>query len=133
MALAGVLGLVANRSHTRGSGGAVPGLRRMVLVASALLAALGLYIILVPGLGIAPAEGGFTVELGLGLMLFAGIWFIFRREVVRYQLWAAAAIYDLPRPPGPAQVKAAEALGGWIRCLLLLSGLSITLLRLILR
>jgi hypothetical protein len=35
--------------------------------------------------------------------------------------------------PRPGLVKTAETLGGWIRCLRLLSGLSITVLRLILR
>ncbi|PVZ60887.1 hypothetical protein C9424_00345 [Arthrobacter sp. H-02-3] len=105
----------------------------MLRAAAALLAAPGLYIILVSGMGIAPTESGIAIQLGLGLMLFAGIWFIFRREVVRYQLWAASAIYDLERPLDPAQVKAAETLGLWIRSLLFLSGLFIIVLRLILR
>jgi hypothetical protein len=134
LALAVALGLMTNRSHPRRNGDAVPALRRrMVLAAGALQAPPGLYIILVPGMGIAPAESGITAELGFGLMLFAGIWFIFRGEVVRYQLWAASAIYDLQTPPDPAQVKAAETLSEWIRSLLFLSGLSIVLLRLILR
>lgn len=134
VALAVALGLMTSRSHPKRDGDAVPALsRRMVLAAGAILAALGLYVILVPGMGIAPAESGMTAELGLGLMLLAGIWFIFRREVVRYQLWAASAIYDLEKPLDPAQVKAAETLGVWIRSLLFLSGLFIIVLRLILR
>lgn len=134
LVLAAAIGLMTSRFRLERDGDAVPVLRRrMLLAAGAVLAALGLYIILVPGMGVAPAEGGFSVGLGVGLMLFAGIWVIFRREVVRYQLWAASAIYDLETPPDPAQVKAAEALGGWIRSLLFLSGLFIILLRLILR
>lgn len=134
VALAVVLGLMTSRSRSGRDGDVVAALRRrMILAAGAILAALGLYVMLVPGMGIAPAQGGMTAELGLGLMLLAGIWFIFRREVVRYQLWAASALYDLETPLDPAQVKAAENLGVWIRSLLFVSGLFIIVLRLILR
>jgi hypothetical protein len=66
-------------------------------------------------------------------MLPAGIWLIFRTEVVRCQLWLASALYDLEAPLDPAQVNTAETLGRWIRGLLFLSGLFIFVLRLILR
>lgn len=67
------------------------------------------------------------------MLLLAGIWFIFRREVVRYQLWVAAAVYGIQVPAEPAQVRAAETVGAWFRGVLFFAGLFIILLRLILR
>lgn len=61
--------------------------RQLSLAVRALLGSVGLYIVLVPGTGIDSTGTGNSVDLGVGMLLLAGIWFIFRREVVRYQLW----------------------------------------------
>jgi hypothetical protein len=71
--------------------------------------------------------------LDLGWCCRRGIWFIFRREVVRYQLWVAAAVYGIKVPAEPAQVGVAETVGAWLRAVLFLAGLFIILLRMILR
>lgn len=107
--------------------------RQLSLAACALLASAGLYVVLVPGAGIEPAGAGTGVDLGLGMLLLAGIWFIFRREVVRYQLWVAAVVYGTQAPAEPAQARTAESVGAWFRGVLFLAGLLIILLQLILR
>jgi hypothetical protein len=62
-----------------------------------------------------------------------GLWFIFRRKVVRYELWVAAMVYGIRSPAELAQVRTAESIGAWIRGVLLLVGLLIILLPFILR
>ena len=106
---------------------------KLGLAACAVLASVGLYLVLVPGAGIDSTGTGISVDLGLGMLLLAGIWFIFRREIVNYQLWVAAAVYGIQVPAEPAQVKAAETVGAWIRGVLILAGLFIILMRFITR
>ncbi|MCB5293845.1 hypothetical protein BJQ90_03307 [Arthrobacter sp. SO3] len=67
------------------------------------------------------------------MMVLAVVWSIFRQEILRYQLRLGTALYDLPRPAEPAQVKAAEYTGVILRILLFLLGLTIVLARLMLR
>lgn len=62
----------------------------------------------------------------------AGIWFIFRREVVNYRLWVAGVVYGVQVPAEP-QVRTAESVAAWIRSLLCLAGLFIILTRFIMR
>ena len=134
LALAMAFGFMANRpSLRRNPDGWARRRRQLSLIACALLASAGLYVVLVPGAGIVSAGTGISVELGLGMLLLAEIWFIFRREVVRYQLWVAAAVYGIQMPAEPAQIRAAETVGAWLRGVLFLAGLFIILLRLILR
>lgn len=35
------------------------------------------------------------------MLLLAGIWFIFRREVVNYRLWVAGVVYGVQVPAEP--------------------------------
>lgn len=98
------------------------------------VAAAGLDVAVVYGIGTAPsAESGITVELGIAMMVLAAVWFIFRNEVLNYQLRIAAALYDAPGPAEPEQVRAAEAVGAFLRLVLFLPGLFIVLAKLILR
>lgn len=75
---------------------------------------------------------GISVDLGIGMLLLAGIWFIFRREVVNYRLWVAGVVYGVQVPAEP-QVRTAESVAAWIRSLLCLAGLFIILTRFIMR
>ncbi|MCB5283390.1 hypothetical protein [Arthrobacter sp. EM1] len=134
VALAMAAGLIANRPSLRRNHDDRGRQRRQLSLATcALLASVGLYIVLVPGAGIVSTGTGTSVELGLGMLLLARIWFIFRREVVRYQLWVAAAVYGIQMPAEPAQVRAAETVGAWFRGVLFVAGMSIILLRFIFR
>ncbi|MDN4643355.1 hypothetical protein [Arthrobacter sp. PsM3] len=108
--------------------------RRWELTGCVLLAAAGLDVAASYGIGTSSsARSGITVELGLAMMVLAVAWSIFRDEVRRYQLWLGAALYGLPRPAEPAQIKAAEYTGVFLRLLLFLLGLITVLARLILR
>ncbi|MDN4646553.1 hypothetical protein [Arthrobacter sp. PsM3] len=108
--------------------------RRWELTGCILLAAAGLDVAALYGIGTSScARGSVTVELGLAMMVLAVVWSIFRDEVLRYQLWLGAALYGLPRPAEPAQVKAAEYIGVFLRLLLCLLGLITVLAGLILR
>ncbi|MET3923453.1 hypothetical protein [Arthrobacter sp. UYEF20] len=73
------------------------------------------------------------MELGLAMMVLALVWSIFRDEVLRYQLWLGTALYGLPRPAEPVQVKVADYVGAFLRLLLFLPGLVTVLAGLILR
>lgn len=67
------------------------------------------------------------------MMVLAAVWAEFRQEVLRYQLRIGTALYNLPKPVEPAQVKAAEYTGAFLRILLFLLGLILVLARLVLR
>lgn len=67
------------------------------------------------------------------MMLLAVVWFLFRDEVARFQLSAATAVFGLPTPLDPGQVRAAEKVGAFIRVLLFLLGLFTVLVKLVLR
>lgn len=108
--------------------------RRWELTGCILLAAAGLDVGASYGIGTSSsARSGITVELGLAMMVLAVAWSIFRDEVIRYQLWLGTALYGLPRPADPAQVKAAEFVSAFLRLLLFLLGLITVLAGLILR
>lgn len=62
-------------------------------------------------------------------MVLAVVWFIFRHQVLSYQLRIAAALYGAP----PEQVGAAEAVGAFLRLVLFPPGLFIVLAKLVLR
>jgi hypothetical protein len=86
------------------------------------------------GIGVSPSAGsGITVELGFAMMVLAVVWFIFRHQVLSYQLRIAAALYDAPGPAEPEQVRAAKAIATFLRLVLFLPGLFIVLAKLILR
>lgn len=107
---------------------------RWGLASCVAVAAAGLYIAVVYGIGTSPSAGsGITVELGFAMMVLAVVWFIFRQEVLSYQLRIAAALYDTAVPAEPEQVRAAEAVGSFLRLVLFLPGLFVVLARLILR
>ncbi|MBT2521157.1 hypothetical protein [Arthrobacter sp. ISL-28] len=111
---------------------AAPGLRWQ-LAGCAALAAVGLDVAVVYGIGApSPARSGITAELGFAMMLLAVVWFLFRQEVVRFQLRTATAVFDLPEPADPGQVRAAESVGAFIRLLLFLLGLFTVLVKLVL-
>ncbi|APX03570.1 hypothetical protein [Arthrobacter sp. QXT-31] len=107
---------------------------RWGLAGCVAVAAAGLDVAVVYGIGTSPSAGsGITVELGFALMVLAVVWFIFRQEVLSYQLRMAAALYDAPVPAEPEQVRAAESVGAFLRLVLFLPGLFIVLAKLILR
>lgn len=108
--------------------------RRWELAGCIVLAAVGLDVAAAYGIGSSsPGGSGISVELGFAMMVLAAVWSIFRQEVLRYQLRLGTSLYDLPRPAEPAQVKAAEYTGAFLRILLFLLGLIIVLARLVLR
>lgn len=108
--------------------------RRWELSGCIVLAAVGLDVAASYGIGTStPGGSGITVELGFAMMVLAAVWSIFRQEVLHYQLRLGTALYDLPRPAEPAQVKAAEYTSAFLRILLFLPGLLIVLARLVLR
>jgi hypothetical protein len=107
--------------------------RRWELAGCIVLAAVGLDIAAAYGIGSSsPGGSGISVELGFAMMVLAAVWSIFRQEVLRYQLRLGTSLYDLPRPTEPAQVKAAEYTGAFLRILLFLLRLIIVLARLVL-
>lgn len=56
---------------------------RLGLAGCVAVAAAGLEIAVVYGIGTSPTDGsGITVELGLAMMALAVVWFIFRHEVL---------------------------------------------------
>jgi hypothetical protein len=67
------------------------------------------------------------------MMVLAVVWFIFRHEVLSYQLRIGTALYDSPGPAEPEQVRAVEAVGALIRLVLFLPGLFIVLAKMTLR
>lgn len=84
LALAMALGFIAGRAPLqRNRSRSARRRRQLSPTACALLAAPGLYVVLVPGAGIDASGAGISVDLGLRMLLLAGIWFVFRREVVR--------------------------------------------------
>jgi hypothetical protein len=108
--------------------------RRWELTGCVLLAAAGLDVAASYGIGTSSsARSGITVELGLAMVILAVVWSIFRDEVRRYQPWLGTALYGLPRPAEPAQIKAVEYTGAFLRLLLFLLGLITVLASLILR
>lgn len=108
--------------------------RRWETAGCIVLAAVGLDVAASYGVGTSsPGGSGITVELGFAMMVLAVVWSVFRQEVLRYQLRLGTALYNLPKPAEPAQVKAAEYTGVFLRVLLFLLGLIIVLVRLILR
>ena len=107
---------------------------RWGLAGCVAVAAVGLDVAVVYGIGTAPSVGsGITVELGVAMMVLAVVWFIFRHEVLQYQLWMAAALYGTPGQADPEQVRVAAAVGALLRLVLFLPGLLIVLAKLILR
>ena len=107
---------------------------RWQLTGCAALATIGLDIAVVYGIGVpSPAQSGITAELGFAMMLMAVVWFLFRDEVVRFQLSAATRVFRLPTPIDSEQVRAAEKVGSFIRLLLIVLGLFIVLVKLVLR
>jgi hypothetical protein len=109
-------------------------LNRWGLAGCVAAAATGLDVAVVYGIGVLPSAGSvITVALGFAMMVLAVVWFIFRHEVLSYQLRIAAALYDAPEPAEPEQVTAAEAIGRLLRLVLFLPGLFIVLVKLILR
>ena len=100
--------------------------RRWELAGCIMLAAVGLEVAAAYGIGTsAPGGSGISVELGIAMMVVAVVWSIFSQEVPRYQLRLGTALYDLPRPAEPAQVRAAEYTGDFLLILLFLLGLFI--------
>ncbi|MEO5318871.1 hypothetical protein PV761_09860 [Arthrobacter sp. CC3] len=107
---------------------------RWGLAGCVAVAAAGLDVAVVYGIGTSPSAGsGITVELGFVMMVLAVVWFIFRQEVLSYQLRIAAALYETAVPAEPEQVRAAEAVGSFLRLVLFLPGLFVVLAKLILR
>jgi tellurite resistance protein TehA-like permease len=107
---------------------------RWQLAGCVALATVGLDIAAVHGIGApSPAQSGITAELGFAMMLLAVVWFLFRDEVVRFQLSAATAVFGLPTPIDSGQVRAAEKVGAFVRVLLFLLGLFTVLVKLVLR
>lgn len=97
--------------------------RRWALAGCVVLAAVGLDLAAAYGIGtFSPAGGGTTLELGIAMIVLAVVWSIFRKEVLGWQLRLGTALYDLPKPPDPAQVKAAEYTGTFLRLLLVMLG-----------
>lgn len=125
------LWIILNRPGRRAP---VSRVRRWVLTACIVLAAAGLDIAVAYGIDTSTSgSSGITVELGFAMMVLAAVWAVFRQDVLRFQLRIGTALYDLPRPVEPAQVKAAEYTGAFLRILLFLLGLIIVLARLVLR
>ncbi|MGY3317269.1 hypothetical protein [Arthrobacter sp. TE12232] len=134
VALALALGFIAGRSPLqRNRDGGHRQSRQLTRAGCVFLATGGLYVVLVPGVGIDSAGTGISLDLGLGMLLLAGNWFIFRQEVVRYQVRVAAALYNVQIPADPALVRTAQSVGAWLRGVLFFTGLFLLLLLLIFR
>ena len=67
------------------------------------------------------------------MTVLAVVWFIFRHEILNYQLRIAAALYGAALPAEPEQIRAAEAVAAFLALVLFLPGLLIVLAKLILR
>jgi hypothetical protein len=99
--------------------------RRLLQFALCVAAATGIYLLAmyVPGLSPGTAEiNGF----GLVLLLVSAIWFMFRRDIARYQYQTVMTMLNRHRPEqdeAQGQIKAMESLGTGFSILLFSTGI----------
>lgn len=99
--------------------------RRGVQLILCVVAAAGIYLLVVYGIGVPPGTGR-TSELGLILALVSIIWFVFRRDIAAYQYQIFMLMTGRLRPghdEEQGQQRAMEALGTAFSVLLFITGM----------
>lgn len=106
--------------------------RRQVELALCVAAAVGIFVLVMYGLGL-PSGPGRTSELGLILLLASLIWFVFRRDIARYQYQISMTMFGRHRPEHEQeqrQIRAAQSLGTAFSVLLFVAGILLLILNL---
>lgn len=107
--------------------------RRRLQLALCVAAAVGIYLLAIYGLGLPPGTAN-TNGFGLILLLISAIWFLFRRDIARYQYQIAMTMFGRPRPEqdeARRQIKAMESLGTGFTVLLSSTGILLLTLNLV--
>jgi hypothetical protein len=87
--------------------------RRLFQFLLCVAAAADIFVAVIFGLGLQPGRGR-TNELGLIFLLVSIVWFVFRRDIARYQYQIAMTMFGRPRPEPDEyqrQLRAAELIG----------------------
>jgi hypothetical protein len=106
--------------------------RRRLELALCVVAAVGIFVLVMYGLGLPPGSGR-TNELGLILLLVSLVWFVFRRDMARYQYQISMAMFGRHRPDQDQeqrQIRATEFLGTAFSVLLFITGILLLTLNL---
>lgn len=106
--------------------------RRQLQLALCVAAAVGIYLLAIYGLGLPPGTAN-TNEFGLILLLISAIWFVFRRDIARYQYQISMTMFGRRRPEQDQeqrQINAMESLGTAFSVLLLITGILLLTLNL---
>lgn len=107
--------------------------RRRLQLAVCVAAAAGIYLLAIYGLGLPPGTAN-TNGLGLVLLLVSAIWFVFRRDIARYQYQIAMTMFGRGRPEQDEvqrQIKAMESIGTGFSVLLFSTGILLLTLNLV--
>lgn len=107
--------------------------RRRLQLALCVAAAAGVYLLATYGLGLPPGTAN-TNGFGLVLLLVSAIWFVFRRDIARYQYQIAMTKFGRRRPEqeeARRQIKAIESIGTGFSVLLFFVGILLLTLNLV--
>lgn len=107
--------------------------RRQLQFALCVAAAAGIYLLVIYGLGLPPGTAN-TNGFGLILLLVSAIWFVFRRDIARYQYQTAMTMFGRGRPEqdeAQRQIKAMESIGTGFSVLLFSTGILLLTLNLV--
>jgi hypothetical protein len=107
--------------------------RRQLQLALCVAVAVGIYLLTIHGLGLPPGTAN-TNEFGLMLLLISAIWFVFRRDIARYQYQISMTMFGRRRPEQDQehrQVNAMQSLGTAFSVLLFITGILLLTLNLV--
>jgi hypothetical protein len=107
--------------------------RRRVQLALCVAAAAGVYLLAIYGLGLPPGTAN-TNGFGLFLLLVSAIWFVFRRDIARFQYQIAMTMLGRRRPEqdeAHRQIRAMESIGTGFSVLLFSVGILLLTLNLV--
>ena len=107
--------------------------RRRLQLALCVAAAAGIYLLAIYGFGLPPGTAN-TNGFGLILLLVSAIWFVFRRDIARYQYQTAMTMFGRGRPEqdeAERQIKAMESIGVGFSVLLFATGILLIALNLV--
>jgi hypothetical protein len=106
--------------------------RRKFQLASCVAAGVGIFVVAKYGLRLPPGTAN-TNQLGLILLLISAIWFVFRRDIARYQYQISMTMFGRRRPEQDQeqrQIGAMESLGTAFSVLLFITGILLLTLNL---
>ena len=109
------------------------GKRRRLQFALCAAAAAAIYLLAIYRFGLPPGAAN-TNGFGLILLLVSAIWFVFRRDIARYQYQIAMTMFGRGRPEqdeAQRQMKAVESIGTGFSVLLFSTGILLITLNLV--